>query len=357
MKRSYLTAILMVLVALAWIGSGLFASEPPPPAEDAAATTDEATTPTVLVRLSEARNREVVLSLFGRTEANRQVDLKAETEGRIVDLPVEKGTRVTAGTLLARLSMDDRQARLAEAQALLQQRQIEYQAAEELAEKSFRSKTKLAETRAALQSARAAVAAARLDIAQTSIEAPFDGVLDARPAELGAYVAIGDPVVTLVDPDPLLVVGEVGERDVRHLSVGDVATARLVSGEEVTGVIRYISVVAEAPTRTFQTELEVANPDHRLAVGITASLRLSLHTEQAHLLSPSALTLADDGRVGVRALDDDDRVIFLPVRIVDDTPDGMWVADLPERVRLIILGQEFVKAGQKVRAVTETEAL
>jgi len=62
--------------------------------------------------------------------------------------------------------------------------------------------------------------------------------------------------------------------------------------------------------------------------------------------------LDDTGAVGVRAVSNN-IVHFLPVRIISDGPDGMWVAGLPNRVQVITVGQEFVTNGEKVKVVLE----
>ena len=62
------------------------------------------------------------------------------------------------------------------------------------------------------------------------------------------------------------------------------------------------------------------------------------------------MTLADDGRIGVRIVDDAKVVSFKPVEIIGGTTDGLWVAGLPDDVSIIVVGQEFVQEGQKVQA-------
>ena len=66
------------------------------------------------------------------------------------------------------------------------------------------------------------------------------------------------------------------------------------------------------------------------------------------------LTLDDRGVIGVKAVDDEARVVFHRVRILADTPEGIWLGGLPEKLILISVGQEFVKVGQKVRIKKET---
>ncbi|CCQ74307.1 efflux RND transporter periplasmic adaptor subunit [Magnetospira sp. QH-2] len=359
MKSSFVIAGALAVGVVAWIGSGLLSADEGTTPESEGSVEQASVAPEtelfkVRVRESLAQDWHQTLSLFGHTEAERRVELKAETAGRVAGLERDKGEWVEQDEILIKLAMDDRRSRLGEAQALLNQRLLEHEAAQELAEKSFRSKTKVAEARASLEAARAAVTTARLDIARTSIKAPFAGIVEERPVELGTYLAIGDPVAVLVDLDPILVIGELPETQAATLSLGTSATASLADGRMVQGALSYLSSTANESTRTFRFEVEVPNPDGQLRAGLTARLSLETGQVRAHRISPALLTLSDAGQLGLRSVHDDGEVQFHPVKIVDDTPEGMWVTGLPDRVRLIIVGQEFVKAGQTVEAVPET---
>ena len=355
MKRSVLIAAALAVGATLWVASGaLFggdanrAAEKPP--ADLTATQQ---VPRVRVRMQQAEPLMSEALLRGQTEAWRTVDLKAETHGRVVELPVTEGSIVKKGQVIARLSEEGRPALLAEAEALLEQRRIEYDGAVRLAEKGFRAEMQVAQAKAALETAHAAVKQAAIELGNTTIKAPFEGVLNDRMVELGAYVEPGDPVAQIVDLDPILIVGHVNERDAGGLSIGAPGQARLVTGTEVDGSLRYISSVADPNTRTFRVELEVANPQRLIADGITAELRLPREKVMAHRISPALLTLSDDGEVGVKVVGADNAVAFHPVQIVADDPNGVWVTGLPGQVMLITVGQEFVATGQQVRPVDE----
>lgn len=355
MKWSYVIAVLLALGGAGWIASGQLAEGdglPPvqkPPANLAMAEV----APSVRVRLIKATRRTIEELLRGHTEAIRKVELKAQTYGRIIELPVERGEWVEEGQIIAKLSLDDREARLQEANALLDQRQIEHNASKKLATKGFRSNTQVAATQAALEGAEAAVALAEVNIEYTVIRAPFSGLIDERQVNIGDFLETGNPVALLVDLDPILVVASAGEKIVGLLAPGQRGFARLVTGEEVSGRLRFISSVADPATRTFRTELEVSNAEGLIADGITAELRLPLGEVDAYHLSPAVLSLTDDGVVGVKTVDDDHRVVFQAVEIVASDSSGIWLTGLSGDVILITVGQDFVKDGQKVRPIDE----
>jgi hypothetical protein len=71
----------------------------------------------------------------------------------------------------------------------------------------------------------------------------------------------------------------------------------------------------------------------------------------AHRVSPALFTLDDAGSMGVRLIDQDNRVVFYAVEVIEDTAQGAWVTGLPSKVNLITVGQEFVLAGQRVEPI------
>ena len=356
MRRSFIIAAGLAIVAVAWIASGELrgikaenAAQKP-----AADLSQNAALPQVRVRQQNAVPHETAVVLRGRTEALRKVEARAETHGRVTELAIQRGRPVEAGDPLVRLAPEDRPARLAEAKALREQRRIEHQAAEKLSEKGFRADTQLAASLAELQAAEAAVERAQVGLDNTVIRAPFAGFVDDRSVDLGDFVEMGDVVASLVDLDPILVIGQVSERDIGRLELGGLGVARLITGEQVEGSIRHISRVADPVTRTFRVELEVANPDAALRDGVTAEVVLPGPTVLAHRVSPAVLSLSTAGTVGVKVVDADQRVRFFPVQILEQGPDGLWLDGLPDEITLITVGQEFVQDGQRVHTVDET---
>lgn len=353
MNTSKRTSILLaggVTVAVSlWMLSGL-GSSPVDFSSQADADTISGTPMRVRTELvrSSAVTREIVVS--ARTEPNRLVRLRAETDGAVVSLPVERGNTVSAGATVIELDMRDRNARLAEATSLVTQRELELQARRNLRDRDFASEVEIAEAAARLESAKAARERIQLELDNITIEAPFNGIMQERSVEIGDYVRAGDTVAEIVDIDPLIIAGDVNGKEVSELGVGSPGTAVLVNGTELQGTIRYLSPVADENTRTFRVELAVANPD-RVRAGLTAELRLSGSRLSAHDISSALLTLADDGTVGVKAVDSRNRVEFYPVEIVGASEGGILVTGLPESLRVITVGQGFVTVGQLVEPV------
>lgn len=352
---TYLLALLLVVGAGLWVASGEMFGDGAPEVRKAPAEMDEAASvPKVRVRQQTSEPRTHTITVQGRTAAERKVTIKAETGGRVVELLVDKGDNIEEGQLLARLAPEDRPARLKQAKARLAQRRAELNAARRLSEKGYRAETKLNEAEAEYEAAQAEVRQAEIELANTRILAPFAGVVGDRMVELGDYVGVGTEVLRLIDLDPIEVVGNVSERNVGLLTVGNPARADVVTGQSVEGAITFIAAEADETTRTFRVEMAASNTDFAVRDGVTAQLEMPVTQETAHFVSPSILTLSDEGKVGVKTVDAGNRVVFHEVDILADTPDGVWISGLPSTVTLITVGQNFVATGQQVDPVTET---
>ena len=296
---------------------------------------------------SKSKTVESGIVVRGRTEAARKVVVRAETSGLIISEPLLKGMAVNQDQILCELSVGTREVKLAEANARLVEATVNNNAASRLAESGYGSETKAIARKAALQSAEANVKLAEKEIERLKIKAPFSGLLSSDVAELGSLLQPGSECARIVKLDPIKVVGFVAETEVDKISIGAYAGARLANNKTVSGTVTYISVTADPMTRTFRVEVDIPNPERKIREGGTAEIFISTSGEIAHLLPQSAMTLNNDGELGVRVVEDG-FAKFYEVKIVRDTIDGIWLAGLPDVVEVIVVGQEYVIDGRKV---------
>lgn len=354
MKRSLVIAVVLAVAVAGWIASGQMGGGNEPAVQKPPANLEASeVTASVRVRKQTSVPYRVDAVLRGTTEAVRTVNVKAETYGRVVELNAAKGLAVAAGDVIVRLSPESRPAQLEESRALHEQRQIEYDAALKLAKKGFRAETQVAAANAELEAAGAAVKSASVALSNIVIKAPFDGLIDDRMVEIGDFVDKGDPIAQVVDLDPILIVTQINEQTIKQVAVGKPGYARLITGDEVEGRIRFISSIADPQTRTFRVEIEVPNPERAIPDGISADVSLPLENIMAHLVSPAILSLTDDGVIGVKIVRDNNSVAFVPVTIVANGATGVWLTGLPDAITLITVGQEFVTDGQSVIPIDE----
>lgn len=350
MKSSYRVALGLAVVSALWLGSGqLGIGKAQQDGPTAAAPERELFAVRVADMTAEPMTREIVVN--GRSVANRSVTLRSEIRGLVEEVVAGRGARLGAGDPIVRIAVEARKAELEEARANLSLRRIEFEAAQKLADRGFNSEVRRAEARAQLEAAQALLRQAELRMEKTTVVAPFEGILDARPTEVGDLLDVNDVVATIVDLDPIRFVAFVTERNVAELRIGGSARVRTFNGASLDGQVTFIAAQAEEAARTFRVEVEAPNPENRIVAGLTAALTLPVAEQKAHKVSPAVLTLDDRGTIGVKTLTPEDMVTFTPVDILGSGPDGVWIGGLPDRVRLVVVGQEFIVAGQRVRPV------
>jgi multidrug efflux system membrane fusion protein len=356
----------------------------------------------VVAMTSQAVTVDSAVIMRGRTEAARQVTVASEISGLVISEPIRKGAFVDAGDLLCQLDpgtlaaqLAEGRARLAEAQgrvpeaqatvveasARVREAEINVNVARRLSEDGFASETRLISAEAALEAAnagvqrassqvisaqagiegaQATVAADQRAIERLNITAPFAGLLESDTSELGSLMQPGAPCATIIQLDPIKLVGFVPEASVSQITVGAMAGARLTTGQEVVGQVTFLSRSADEQTRTFRVEVRVPNADQLIGDGQTAEIIVASDGRMAHLLPASSLTLDNDGAIGIRAIvtqdgSNMDIARFMPVGIMRDTIDGIWVTGLPDTVDVIVVGQEYVTDGVPVIANMQQE--
>jgi len=344
-----ITLILVMVLGL-WMFSGFLL----PSGGSDAKTPDQAGVSmdklfTVRVAPSTATEQERDVVFYGVTEADRLVNMTADVEGKVERLLVKEGAKVNKGQKLVALEIKERGAKLAQSKSFVEQRQIEYDAALQLQEKGLASNMMIAERKAKLEEAKAALIQTRLALQRSSIVAPFTGTVERIDVEEGELINSRDKMVLqIVDREPLVVRGHVTEFDIAWLAEGQEAQVLLADGREFTGKVRFVGVVGDDVTRTFRVEAMVPNEDGKVPAGVTATVRILVGTVKAHTVPSSVLELNPEGEMGVKGVDEDNKITFHPVEIVKETPNGMMVAGLPEQLKLVTLGGPFVNIGEKV---------
>ena len=247
---------------------------------------------------SKATNKSKILKSSGFTEADKFVQVRAEVSGRLIARPAQQGDYVEEGDLICQLYIAGREA-------------------------------------------------------YPKIVAPFSGYLETLRVEEGDFLNTGAVCAALIDPDPMLIVADIAEKDIAQVELGSEASAKLISGRYISGEVTFIASSADKNTRTFRVEISVDNKDRTIRDGVSAEIYIKGKQEAAHKISPAILSLNDQGKLGVRTVTADNRVEFKEINILEDTNSGMWVSGLGEEARIITLGQEYVFQGQTVN-VKET---
>ena len=293
-KQTYKTAAILASFLVIWMVSGSMIEE-----ENFEKNSSKLDTlSSVTIVNSKAINKSKILKSSGFTEADKFVQVRAEVSGRLIARPVQQGDYVEEGDLICQLYIAGREA-------------------------------------------------------YPKIVAPFSGYLETLRVEEGDFLNTGAVCAALIDPDPMLIVADIAEKDIAQVELGSEASAKLISGRYISGEVTFIASSADKNTRTFRVEISVDNKDRTIRDGVSAEIYIKGKAEAAHKISPAILSLNDQGKLGVRTVTADNRVEFKEINILEDTNSGMWVSGLGEDARIITLGQEYVFQGQTVN-VKET---
>jgi multidrug efflux system membrane fusion protein len=359
-KPSRIIAVLLVAAAGLWVASGHLlphANE----AEQAKHEPAKAAAPQIPVQkvavttaVPQRHERQVILSCV--TEADQRATAAARAAGIITELKVQRGSRVKANDVVAELSDEGREAGVRQARAMLEQRQAEYTANKRLIERGDSPRNNLPAIEAAVASAQAALALAEAEAQKSVVRSPVDGMVDKVPVQVGQAVQVGTDIAEIVGPDPMLAVGAVSEARRAQLKVGQLASVRFIDSSTAAGTVSFIGLSGDKATRTYRVEAKISNPNGIIADGVSCEMGVDLDPVEATSVPRSALVFSDAGVLGVRIADGKSQVRFKPVQLVDDGRESVWVTGLEETTRVIIVGQDFVKEGDPVEAVSAASA-
>ena len=295
-RNTYKTASITFVFALLWLLSGLLSENK----NQIVSKSTLETISSVTVLKSEAQLHSKKIRVSGFTEAEKLVNVRAEIGGRVISTPFNQGDFVKEGDLICQLYIAGREA-------------------------------------------------------YPKIFAPFDGYLERVQVENGDYLNQGGICATLIDPNPMLVVGEISEKEISLVELNAKAKAKLISGKEIQGLITFVGTSADRVARTFRVEMSVENVDRSIRDGISASFIIEGNKIPSHKISPAILMLGNEGQLGVRTVNSRNEVEFNRIEILEDTLDGIWITGLPDSTRIITVGQEYVYLGQTVQ-VQEIES-
>jgi multidrug efflux system membrane fusion protein len=353
LNKGHILALSLILIIAIWLGIGL--SEGTEEYINSRPLVMDDGLQRVQVEIMRGELVERSINISGKTAANRSVELKSEIRSKVKAVHKKKGARVKKGDLIVELDARDWPARVEQSKASLRQYQIEYKSAKKLLKKGLVNDAQIAQAETALANAKAELTSAKINLAASRITAPFDGIVDQRYVELGDYVKENVNIVKVLDFSPYLVIGHAAEKDASFINIGDPARAQLITGDIIEGRIRFIAAEADESTRTFPIEMEVENLTGSMTSGLTAKLIVPQPKQFSHLISPALLILNDQGKLGLKGLTEDNKVVFHAIEMVKAVSSGIWITGLEEESKIITVGQGFVDYGEQVSPVYKAD--
>lgn len=348
--RPYLLALFIITLLVLWMLSA------PAQSELNEAQNENQENPLPKVETTHFVPKQIIkeLNLYAKSEANSGAIIRAEVAGKILNVSVKKGDHVKANTSLINIEKNELPERLVQAEAQLAENELNYDAVKSLNTKGLQGRASVAQMKSLYLSAKTNVKQLKLQLERTQIVAPFSGFLQEQYADVGDYLQVGDPVFNIENTNPIVIRGDATEHYISQLTLGQKVTAKLLSGEELSGKLSFISAIADSESSTFRIEAEFDNPDFKIFSGISAQLIVPLYPIKAIYVSPSTLAMDELGNLGVKIVQQG-KVVFKAINLVEADNDGVWLSGFDEPVDIITRGQGFVKPGAEVEAIAVKE--
>jgi membrane fusion protein (multidrug efflux system) len=260
--------------------------------------------------------------ISGTLEPDREADVRSEVIGTVLQAAVEPGQQVSKGTLLVRIQADvlrenvlSGQSALRTAEAGLAVATRNRERAERLSEAGALAERELESARWDVMNAEAAVADAKArlsnaerQLGNTEIRAPFNGIVSARPADVGDVVQLGTSLVTVVDPGSLRLEATVPAERLKEIRVGAPVnfTVNGFAGQLFRGQVERINPSVDPPTRQVRIYVRIPNAGRSLVSGLFAEGRIAAETRTGVVVPKAAVdsrglrpvvTLLKSGRI------------------------------------------------------------
>jgi membrane fusion protein, multidrug efflux system len=312
----------------------------------------------VEVREVVARPFTEVIRLTGAVEANRDVTLAAEEMGVVREILADKGSYVREGDAILRIEDRSLAAQVEQARAQASLARESWERRRRLWEEDrVGSELAFLEAKYSAEQAEAALEALEQRLARATIRAPFEGVVEARPVELGSMVSPGTPVARVVSLNPVKIVSGVPERfsaDVRR-GARVTVTFDIFPGEEYNGQVAFVGSTVNPQNRTFPVELTLPNPGARFKPEMVANVMVVRNElDEAVVVPQDALVRVEEGFVVfvVQGEGAEARAQVRPVVTGGSQQNQVVVTSgLEPGDRLVVLGQQQVANGDRVNVV------
>ena len=332
---------------------------------------DEPAAPAAVIRPVRVVTVEPVdvgqaLSQTGEIQPRYETDLGFRIGGQILARPVDVGSLIRRGDLLARLDdqrarsqMQSAQAGLAAAEAELTRAQAEEARQSALLKDGFTTKQRydtavrdLQTAEAQRDSAQAKLTLARENLGYTELHSEVDGIVTAVYAEAGQVVAAGQHVLRVAEPrerEAVFDVPEVAFRLVPHDPEGEV-TLVADPAVKVVGRVRYTAPQADPTTRTYAVRVSLPNAPPEMRLGATVTGRVELPAQNVVGLPGSAF-FEKDGKPAVWVFDPGNGTVQLrPVTVLRFDPDRVLLSGGVEKGDMVVTaGTHLLRPGEQVR--------
>ncbi len=320
----------------------------------------------VIVKGAEIRPVEYKLNQVGSLEADKEVMLRSEIEGKVTELFFTEGSEVKQGEVLVQLDNAKIQAEIHNLNAQITQLNIrmankkkELERNRPLLKQNLVSpqlfdnlKTEIDEIEAQITQAKANLALQRERLDDTKIVAPFDGIAGARNISIGDYLKEGDPILLIVDLDPVEISFQVSEKLLPEISIGQetIVTMDSYPDREFQGNIFFISPDVHVDTRTAEVKARINNEERLLKPGMFAQVAIVYDIHENALTIPTESIIQTENETFIYIVDDQNRAHKITIQMGKTTDEWTEVLNpqFTPDAKIIVEGKYAVNEGSQV---------
>lgn len=307
-----------------------------------------------------ARAQERAISAFYRAssvvEADRQVELVAKASGRVRKVSVEEGDWVPHGRVLVELENDSERIQLKQAELREADQNRELERRKSLLEQNLVTREEFDAKASAREQSVAERELAAIRLEDTLIRAPFDGQVTDRKIVPGQHISVSEPLLTLVDFEPLRVRIHLPESVARKVAPGEEVQLDVEALDApVRAIVERVAPVVDPGTSTVRLTLLVRGSAKDLRVGGFVKARIVTDTQTQALSIPKIALVEEGGLRSVFVAEADSvRKIEVHTGLWDDT--HVEILDgLESGAYVVSLGQGGLRTGSRIDVLNATQ--
>ena len=292
-----------------------------------------------------------ILVLPGQTEAWQDVNVAADTSGRVEWIGPNEGDSVMKGELIAKIDVSSLKAALDRAEADFKLAEELYSRRKKLYQDKIIGKEELDRSENQRLLARATLTQTRVEYEKGFLRSPINGIVNYLYVDVGEFADRGKPFVDLVDVERIKINVNVPELDVKYLQPGQDALVGIDAfpDRRITGKVDFVAFKADSATKTFQVRVLISNDDKEVRPGMIARVAFLRRTIPDALVAP-LFALVDRGGERLLFVEEDGVAHSRPVTIGVIEEDKVQITNgLKEGDHLIVKGQKEVEEGIKVQ--------
>lgn len=349
-SKKYKKVTICVAIVFLWFISGVFLSGN----KALVKVNDNNIKPSVTTSEVVLEDKLIVLKLTGTVNAHNDIIVMPEASGIIESVNVKKGDFIKKGDVIASIEINDKQVQLEKAQAVFKQRQLDYEVTESLNNAGYSSEAALAASLALLKAAESDVKIAEINFGNCNIRSPLNGIINNINIKKGVVVNNTTNIANIINCSEYFISTNIPEKSISKLEANYAEVTFTKFAHSLKGYIDGVSMKSNPSTHSYNIEIKIPEMEEKCMniVGMIADVNLSLYKTKSYKIPAYALSLSDDGYVGIKTLDKENIAHFYKVEVLEEDEKGdFWVKTLlpiEDNITLITTGHNYVQVGQSV---------